>query len=138
MRSNHYFSLVLFVVLLLWGPLFNNEKYGLIIRISYLVLIPFSSNYLLLWVWKRFSVSQNFDKMFKMGLSISIGLFLTIRAIYYSTRNYHQGNTLVKMTREGVEELGDNILLPGRDYGIIFICLLSAYFFFRDAFLKKK
>lgn len=138
MSSNYYFSILLFVFLLVWGPLFNSQPYSLIIRISYLILIPVSTNYLILWLWKRFDVSKDFDRFFKRILSIIIGSFLIICAIYYSTIKFHHGNTSVIMTREGLEEVGDDIVIPGVNYGAIFICIFFAYFFFRDAFVKKK
>ncbi|MCM5530312.1 hypothetical protein [Parasegetibacter sp. NRK P23] len=66
---------------------------------------------------------------------ISGGLF--ILAILEATSTTHIGNTQTIRTREGYEDVGDYIELPGPDYGNVLVIVIIAILFFWFGVLKN-
>src|SRR5690606_15507097 len=109
----------------------------LLIRTSYLILIPFIVWLLLGWIWNRWQPTDKLEVTLNRILSgtISIGLF--IFAIIEATSTTHIGNTQTIRTRDGYEDVGDYIELPGPDYGNVFVILIIAILVLWFGQLKK-
>ncbi len=120
LNSNNRNLLVglLFVVLLIWGPI---EPYGMVVRIAYLIALP-----ALLWLglgyfgskWKGDELAN--DRLARGIAGIIAGAFF-IGAYLSFTAPYHTECTQSVQTRDGTECVGDYVTAKGRDVSGAFI-----------------
>ena len=132
-----YVTETIFGILLIWRSVDHSWPLFLLIRTSYLILIPFIVWLLLGWIWNRWQPTDKLEVTLNRILSgtISIGLF--IFAIIEATSTTHIGNTQTIRTRDGYEDVGDYIELPGPDYGNVFVILIIAILVLWFGQLKK-
>ena len=137
MTFRNYLTGTILVILLIWGPIDHSWPAWLIIRTSYLILIPLIVWLLFGWIWNRWQPTYNFENTLNRVLSgiISGGLFTL--AILQATSTTHIGNTQTIRTRDGYEDVGDYIVLPGPDYGNVFVIVIIAIFVLWFGVLKK-
>lgn len=137
MTFRNYITGAIFVILLIWGPIDYSWPEWLLIRISYLILIPLIVWFIFGWIWKHWQPSKKLEVTFNRILSgtISVGLF--ILAILEVTSKTHIGNTQIIRTRDGYEDVGDSIELPGPDYGSVFLIVITALLVLWLGVLKK-
>lgn len=132
MSFRNYLTGTIYVILLIWGPIDHSWPYWLVIRIGYLHLIPLLVWLLLGWVWNRWQPSDKIENTLERTLSGLICITLFTLAILEATSKTHIGNTKTIRTRDGMEDVGDYIELPGPDYGqalmIAVIALLVLWF----------
>lgn len=109
MSFRNYLTGTIFVILLLWGPIDDSWSGSLMIRISYLILIPLIVWVLFGWIWSRLQPADKFEVSLNRILSaiISVGLF--ILAVIEATSATHLANTRTIRTRDGYEDVGDYI-----------------------------
>ena len=136
MTFRNYITGTIFVILLIWGPIDHSWNNWLLIRTSYLILIPIIVWMLFGWIWNHWQPADKLEATFNRILSgiISVGLF--IHAILEATSTTHIGNTQTIRTRDGYEDVGDYIELPGPDYGNVFVILIIAMLFLWFGVLK--
>ena len=133
-----YFVTVIFVTLLFWGPIDNTWPAWFAIRIGYLILIPLIIAFLLNWIWDKWKPNAPIEDILERTLSSIICGALIIMTIFEIQAKTHLENDHWIRTREGMEAVGDEILVKGPDYGQIFILLVIAICVFWFGVLKKK
>ena len=133
----NYLATTIFVALLIWGPIDHSRPAWFLIRIGYLIFIPLLVKAALNWVWKHWLPNKKAENALERVLSAIICLILFTIAIIMTTSKTHIGNTLWIRTREGMEAVGDDIILPGPDYGTIFFLILIALLFLWFGVFKK-
>lgn len=138
MTFRNYITGTIFLALLIWGPIDDSWPSWLLIRISYLILIPLVVWLLFGWIWNRWQPDNNLETTLSRILSgvISAGLF--ILAIREAISSSHIGNTQTIRTRDGYEDIGDYIELPGPAYGNAFIILIVAMLVLWFGVLKRE
>lgn len=137
MVFRNYLTWVIFIILLIWGPLDHSWPVWIVIRIGYLILIPIFVWMLVGWVWNYRQPSEMVENTLERILSglICIGLFTL--AIIEATSKTHIGNTQWIRTRDGMEAVGDDIVLPGPDYLLVYIIVVIALLVLWYGVLKK-
>jgi len=137
MTFKNYITGTIFVILLIWGPINHSLPAWLLIRTSYLILAPLIVWLLLGWIWNHWQLTDKLEATLKRILSgtISVGIF--ILAILEATSTTHIGNTQTIRTRDGYEDVGDYIELPGPDYGNVFVFVIIAILVLWFGVLKK-
>ena len=134
-----YFVTVLLVVLMLFGPIDHDSKYGMWIRIGYLVLLPVISWWILKWIWDRWMPEENQEDTAVRVLSISIGITLLIFVIMEFSRTSHLANTEYIRTQDGIEEVGNYVKVKGRNWtNIIMMAIFAFLFLWHGLFRKRK
>ncbi len=133
MEDNKYFRpylvTVVFIALLIWGPIDHSLKGWLIIRIGYLIIIPFLIHFLLKWIWSKWDPTDKEEDVLQRILSGLICALLVFLAILEATSKKHIGNTKWIQTRDGMEAVGDDIVIKGPDKGNIAMLILFAILF---------
>ena len=137
MNFRNYLTGAVFVILLIWGPIDHSWPVWLLIRTTYLIVIPLIVWLLLSWIWNRWQPTHKFEITLNRILSGIICLGLFILAIIETTSTTHIGNTLVIRTRDGYEDVGDSIELPGPDYGNVLVIVIIAILVLWFGVLKK-
>ncbi len=137
MTFRNYITGTIFVILLIWGPIDHSWPLWLLVRTSYLILIPLIVWLILSWIWNHWQPSEKLEVTLNRILSgtISVGLFTL--AILEATSTTHIGNTQTIRTRDGYEDVGDYIELPGPDYGNVFVIVIIAILVLWFGVLKK-
>lgn len=137
MTFKNYLAGTIFLILLIWGPIDHSWSEWLLIRIAYLILIPLIVWLILGWVWNHWQLEEKLDVKLNRIISgtISVGLF--VFAIINATSTAHIDNTQTIRTRDGYEDVGDYIALPGPDYGNVFIIVMIAILVLWFGVLKK-
>ena len=110
----------------MFGPIDNSWPAWLAIRIGYLILVPLLVWLLIGLVWNYWQPSNKTDTTLQRVLSGTICFALFILAGLEATSKTHIGNTKVIQTRDGMEAVGDDIVLPGPDWGNVFVIMLIA------------
>lgn len=119
MKSRGYIVTVIVIVLLIWGPINDSWPASLAIRIGYLILIPLLVSFALRWIWKIWNPDAASENRLERALfGATAGIFL-IFAIMKSMAKTHIGNTDWVRTHDGMEAVGDDVILPGPDWGVV-------------------
>lgn len=126
MIFRNYLVGTIFMVLLIFGPIDDTWTAWLAIRIGYLILIPLTVWLLLSWILNKWMPNDKTESLLIRILSVINSIALFPLAILEATSKTHIGNTQYIETRDGIEAVGDDILLPGRDWGSVLIILLFA------------
>jgi uncharacterized membrane protein YfcA len=137
MAFRNYLVGTIFAVLLIWGPIDHTWPAWLAIRIGYLILIPLVVGLLLGWVWNHWPPSEKLEDILKRILSSVVAVALLLIAIYYATSDSHLDNTQWIRTRDGMEAVGDDVVVPGPDWGMAFIFFFLASLIFWYMVVKK-
>ena len=138
MTSQKYLVGIVFLVLLIWGPIDHSWPSWLAIRISYLILIPVIGWFLLKWIWRIWQPSTELeDRLIRALASITSGVLLVL-AILELMSDTHIGNTLWIQTREGREAVGDDIIVQGPNWGASIILFVLAVLTFWYSIYKEK
>ena len=116
MTSQKYLVGVVFISLLIWGPIDHSWPSWLAIRISYLIVIPIISWFLLKWIWRIWQPSAELEDRVIRALASATSGVLLVLAILELMSNTHIGNTMWIQTREGREAVGDDIILREPDW----------------------
>jgi len=111
---------------MIWGPINYSSQYGLILRIIYLIVIPIIVWFLLKWVWILWEPNDKSEIRLENILAFLTTIILLIMALYEFMSATHVGNTLWVRSPDGMEAVGDDIILPGPDWGSIIILLLCS------------
>ena len=138
MNFRNYIVGTIFIIFLIWGPIDHEWPAWLFIRIGYLILIPVGVWFIVKWVWSTWLPTQDeenvIDKLFA-GL-ISLGLWTL--AVLKATSKTHIGNTKWIQTRDGMEAVGDDIVLKGPDLGIAIMIGIAAFCILWFGVIQKK
>ncbi len=137
MAFKNYLTGTIFVILLIWGPINHSWPAWLAIRTSYLILIPFLVWLLLSWVWNYWQPSDIVEITLGRVLSGLICVALFTLAIFEAISKTHIGNTQTIRTRDGMEAVGDDIVLNGPDYGNVLIIAVIALLVLWFGVLRK-
>lgn len=127
-----------FVSLLIWGPIDHTWPAWLFIRIGYLVLIPFLVWLILNGLWRRFDPSKQIESALDRILFGLIGTALVILGLFEATSNEHIGNTKWMRTRDGVEAVGEDVVLPGPDWIVVLMTISIGLIVFWYGSLKQR
>jgi hypothetical protein len=129
MTSQKYLVGVVFIALLIWGPIDHSWPAWLVIRISYLILIPIIVWFILNLIWKVWRPNTEAEDRLIRALTSATSGVLFVLAILELISDTHIGSTIWIQTREGQEAVGDDIIVQGSDWGagiILFgLCALS-------------
>lgn len=125
--------------LLLWGPIDHNSKYGLLIRLGYLVLIPVLMHFLLRIIWKWLEPTERLERLLGRMLAIILSVCVFIGAIAEAISKYHIGNSQwVRSAGGGMEDVGDDIVLPGPDWFAVTLLLVISVVIFWIGVIKAR
>jgi hypothetical protein len=138
MFFRQYLVTAIFIALLIWGPIEHSLKGWLIIRCGYLILIPLLIYLLLSWIWNRWKPNRKVEDVLERTLSGIICVSLLLIVLFEATAKEHIGNTKWIQTREGIEAVGDEIVLEGPDKGIIAMLVLISVIIFLLGVLKLR
>lgn len=123
MRARDVISVSFFMILLLYGPLYEWSG-GSVVRIGYLILLPYALWFLLGWLWDVLYINNDIDKIVVQVTFILIALFFIFHAYLFFISKSHIGNTMwVRSPEGGHEAVGDDISVQGPDYASAYICL---------------
>ena len=126
MGSRKYIVGVIAVALLIWGPLDYSWPAWLAIRTAYLILVPLATWFVLGWIWKAWQPDPRTEKRLQRSLASATAGVLLVFAIIQATADTHMGNTQLIRTRDGIEAVGDYIVLPGPDWGNVIMLLIAS------------
>lgn len=122
MRARDVISVTFFIILLIYGPIYSDITGGLIIRLSYLIILPYGLWFLLGWLWNNvLFIDEEIDNIIERITYGLIGLFLIFQAVLTFTAKNHLDNTMWVRTRDGYDAVGDDIMVSGPDYRLSFI-----------------
>ncbi|MBS1738632.1 MAG: hypothetical protein JSS98_18795 [Bacteroidetes bacterium] len=126
MNFRAYLMTVIFILLLLWGPIGHSQPAWLAIRIGYIVLIPLTVGLLLRWIWAQWQPTKKMETTLSRILSGIICIALFVFAILQAIAKAHIDNTewIGGGRDEAAESVGDWIVLPGPNWGNVFILTL--------------
>ena len=137
MSAQKYIVVVVFICLLIWGPIDHSWPAWLLIRTGYLIVIPVIIWFLLRWIWKYWQpIAESEDRLERALAGATSGVFFVL-TIIKATASAYVGNTMTIQTLEGMEDVGDYILLPGPDWGGAIIFFLFAAFAFWYSIAKR-
>jgi hypothetical protein len=126
-----------FVILLIWGPINHSWPAWLFIRLAYLIIIPIAVSFLLKWIWNYWEPNtQNEDIAEKVASGI-ICLGLWTLAVLEVIAKTHIGNTHWIQTRDGMEAVGDDIVLPGPDWWNVLLLAAVSFCVLWFGIIKK-
>lgn len=138
MEFRNIFTTAIFILLLIWGPIDHESSSGMIIRFLYLILIPFSTFFILKWIWDFSKIQGHTERIFENILITSICIFLLFLAYDEFTSKTHWINTEQIPTHDGYEDVGEDIEVPGGNKGVALIWVLLSGIIFWNGVLKRK
>lgn len=138
MTSQKYLVGVVFLVLLIWGPIDHSWPSWLLIRISYLILIPVIVWFLLKWIWRIWQPNTEIEDRLIRALASATSGVLFVFAILELMSDTHIGNTMWIQTHEGREAVGDDIIVQGPDWGAAIILFVLAILTFWYSIYKEE
>jgi hypothetical protein len=95
MTSQKYLVGIIFLSLLIWGPIDHSWSVWLVIRISYLIAIPVIVWFLLKWIWKIWQPNlETEDRLIRALVSATSGGVFVL-AIFELTSDTNIGNTII-------------------------------------------
>ena len=133
MKNNDFRnSLTAAIVLLLgiYGPVDHSNSSYFLIRLGYLIFFPILIWFGIGWLWKRFNLTERLEQILSRILFFIFGSSMIFLAVLEFNAKTHVGNTQYVQTRDGVEDVGEDIVLNGPDYRLIILYLVVAIFFF--------
>ena len=130
MTSQKYLVGVVFISLLIWGPIDHSWPAWLAIRITYLVVIPVIGWFLLKWIWRIWQPNAEAEDRLIRALASATSGVLFVLSIFELMSLTHIGNTMWKQTREGMESVGEDIIVQGPDWGAAIILFVLCAFSF--------
>jgi hypothetical protein len=137
MTFRDYFTGTVFVLLLLCGPINHSWPSWFAIRISYLMLIPLVIWLIIGWIWNYWQPEVKTEIVLKRLLSGIIVISLLTLAYFLGVSKTHIGNTQWIQTRDGWEDVGDDIVLQGPDWGSVIIIIIIALLFLWFGVFRK-
>ena len=138
MSSRQYLVGVLVVVLLIWGPIDHSWPAWLLIRTGYLIAIPLATWFLLGWIWRVWQPDAASENRLERALGGATGGVLVVMAILAAMADTHIGNTMWVRTRDGMEAVGDDIVLPGANLENVIMLIAAAGFAFWFSIAKRE
>jgi hypothetical protein len=127
-----YLVVTIMVALLIWGPINHSWPAWLAIRIGYLIVVPTMVWLLLRCLWNYWQPNSKTEIVLERILSGLICVTLFTLAFLEATSKMHIDNTKWIQTRDGMEAVGDDIVVKGPDWGnaliIVIIALLVLWF----------
>ncbi len=126
MGFRDYLSGTIFIVLFIWGPINHSWPSWFLVRSGYLILVPLTVWLLLRWLWHHWEPNKKTENTLERILSGIICITLFVFAFLAAISKDHFGNTQVIRTRDGMEDVGDYIVLPGPDWGNVFLLVIFA------------
>jgi succinate dehydrogenase hydrophobic anchor subunit len=129
MSFRNYLAGAIFAVLLIWGPIDHSWPAWLAIRSGYLILVPLVVWFLVGWLWNHWQPNKKLEITLERILSGTICIAIFVLAVLEAISETHIGNTLWIRTRDGMEAVGDDIVLQGPDWGNVFVLVLIAVVF---------
>lgn len=115
MRARDVISITLFIILIIYGPIFDWSG-ALIFRIAYIIVLPYGLWILLGWLSRKFYISEVVDNIAKRTTYILIGIFLIYLGIHFFNAKTHYDNTRWVSTDDGAQAVGEDIVVQGPDY----------------------
>ena len=137
MHFRNYLAGTVFVILFIWGPIDHSWPAWFAIRFGYLILIPLLIWLVLGWTWNYWQPIDKVEMILEQILSGVICIALFTLAILEATSTTHIGNSQWIRTRDGMEAVGDEIVLPGPDSWTVFIIVVIALLVLWFGVLKK-
>jgi len=126
-RNRNYVVLLVFVALLLFGPV---EPYGLVIRLAYLAAIP-TIIWFVLWYWgDEWDIDPLTNDRINRAITGSLTGVLLVGAYLTYTASTHSECTRSVLTRDGSECVGDYVTVGGGDKGMALMMVVFAGFAF--------
>lgn len=129
---------MLVVALLIWGPIDHSWPAWLLIRTGYLIAIPMATWFLLGWIWRVWQPDEASENRLERALGGATGGVLVVMAILAAMADTHIGNTMYVRTRDGMEAVGDYIVLPGPDWGNVIMLIAATGFAFWFSIAKRE
>ena len=130
MSCRKYLVGVMVFALLVWGPIDYSWPSWLAIRIAYLIAIPLAIWFLLAWIWRVWQPDAASENRLKRVLAGATAGALLVLAIFEAMADTHVDNTKWVRTYDGMEAVGDWIILPGPDWVTVVILLAASGFSF--------
>lgn len=130
MTFQKYLLGTVFISLLIWGPIDHSWPFWLLIRISYLIIIPIIVWFLLKWIWIIWQPNAEMEDRLIRALTSATSGVLFVLAILELVSDSHIGNTMWIQTHEGWEAVGDDIIVQGPDWGAAIILFVFCAFLF--------
>lgn len=138
MSFRKYFTALVFIILLIWGPVDSNQHMWFVIRGGYLIVIPLLVHIITYLIWNYLEISSNTDWILCRVFFGGVSIFFFYLTYIYGTAEEHISNTQRVMTRDGWEDVGEDIVLPGADYGAALVWVVLGVIFLRIAFQSNK
>lgn len=121
MTFRNYLAVTVFFVLGIWGPIDYTWHHWVLIRIGYMLFIPLIFWILVGLVWDWWELSKKLDDTMNLILSLLVFSTLLTLAFIEARSSFHLGNSKWVTTRDGIEAVGYEIVLPGPDWGEVLI-----------------
>lgn len=137
MNFKSYLTGTVFWVLLIWGPIDHESSYGLAIRLLYLIIIPLIIWMLLNLIWHRWEPNIKSEIILERILSGLICITVLVLAYLEAISKTHIGNTEQIRTRDGLEDVGEDVVLHGANWGNVFLLIIFALLILWFGVLKK-
>ena len=138
MKFRGFLTGTVFVILLIWGPINHSWPGWLFIRLAYLIIIPIAVSFLLKWIWNYWQPNTEEEDIAEKVASGVICLGLWTLAVLEAISKTHIGNTHWVQTHEGIEAVGDDIVLPGPDWWNVFFLASVSFCVLWFGIIKKK
>jgi hypothetical protein len=110
----------------------------LLIRIGYLIAVPVAAWFLLAWIWRVWEPDAAAEDRLERALGAATGGVLAILAILAVTADTHTENTMSVLTRDGWEDVGDDIVVPRPDLRAAFVWIVLSGGAFWFSITKKE
>lgn len=135
MSARKYLIGLIGAALLIWGP--RDPGW---LRMGSLIAIPVASWFFLGWIWSKWQPDAATEDRSVRALAGATGGLFAVWAILSALADTHVGNTMWVRTRDGMEAVGDDIVLPGPDWFkvIMFIAAAGYAFWYSIANREQK
>lgn len=136
MKFYNYFSLTIVVSVFFWLPDFSGD-YDIFKRLGLIFLIYILINIVFKKIWDFIGVTYETDLRLKKLLSIVIGLILLGLAYQESNSKFHFFNDQQISTRDGYEDVGNDLVASGPDNGVILMYVIIGICFILSGVAKR-
>jgi hypothetical protein len=120
----------------MWMPDFTGE-YPIVKRLGLIGFVYLTITFTLKKIWTLTKVTFETDLKLKRILSILIGIALFGLAYEESFAKYHVYNDQQILTRDGYEDVGNDVVAPGPNRGSILIRIILGVFFIWSGISKR-